>query len=295
MTPLRCAAFISLARASAAWAGETAAEPGEGELLTRFFYIAPSLCCGDEPVAKVSEPFSLYGLSDRSKTGEENGGLFLESNGIKFPPGANAVYFKNIALLGVVNTAENLRAVSKIMDGPAPKRPYPVYRIEARVVEYPVEAEGQLEADSTFGALQQKLGLRTIGAAGGKAESGHSVHTDNLQFPPHTAEPDDDADEWPPTPNAEAFALDFELFTKDAKSVGLSLQVRYAAPGKDGAARIRESVSSQSDLTVGHITKLKTFTVTPTGKPVRHLAILARCTRVDGPPDAEGVPQPASK
>jgi hypothetical protein len=154
-------------------------------------------------------------------------------------------------------------------------------------VEYPAEVEGQLEADATLAALAQKLHLRTMCAAGGKAESGDWVYGNNLQFPPHTAQPDEDANEWPPTPNAEACALDFEALPRDTKTATLNFGIRYAAPAKDGAGPIREDISKQADFTLGRITKVKTFTVAPAGQPVRHVAILARCTRVDGRPDAE--------
>jgi|GEM_PF-3579348 len=287
MPPLRCAAAIVLACASTAWAGDGAVKTGESELLTRFFFIAPSLCCGDEPVAKVSEPFPLYGLDGPPDKREEGAVNFLASMGVKFPPGANAVHFKNVALLGVVNTAENLRSVAKVLDVSALPVTAAGFRVEVRVVEYSADKEEQLEAESTFAALEQKLRLRTICAAGGKSKNNEWLDACNLEIPSHTVEPKEDADEWPSSPNGEACDLVFVAHARDAQTATLHLGVRYASPAKDGAGPVREDLTKQADFTLGRIVRIKTFTVTPTGQPVRHLAILARCTRVDGWPDAE--------
>ena len=244
----------------------------EDKLLTRYFWIPSSLF----PAVEESEdkwPLILDGLEDDEATQTNNARKFLDAVGVAFPPGAAAVYYNHASLLGVKNTAENIRKVAEIIKvdyGEESK----MLSIEVRVVEYTPDVEAKLGGRCTFAELEVKLGasVKTVCVssvitksgqrATGRLDSGsaktNAAPKQNVKTKPAVEE----SEAWPPSAGVQRALLEVEP-TLMARKEEADMQIlfRYAAPAGSGQPTMRTEVSTNFSIKDGCLLVLKTFTV----------------------------------
>jgi len=149
-----------------------------------FLSTAPDTSGGS---AALSAPATRGGAGTAEGTVESGGGLaarqsamdFLTSNGVQFPPGANAVYFPATSRLIVHNTAANIELVDAIVESVTPAVPTQV-SIESKFVEIQQQNQKELSMNVLLGQFNIP-GQKTVFAAGGT--SGNGVPTSASDFP----------------------------------------------------------------------------------------------------------------
>jgi len=106
---------------------------------------------------------------------------FLTSNGVQFPPGANAVYFPATSRLIVHNTESNIDLIDAIVESSQPAIPTQV-AIEAKFVEIQQQNEKELTMNVLLGQFNIP-GQHTVFAAGGTQGNGIATNASDYPLP----------------------------------------------------------------------------------------------------------------
>jgi hypothetical protein len=157
--------------------------------------------------------------------------------GVEFPAGASAIYCPATSLLVVKNTPANLAAVRSLFDGGCDMPPHNI-RVEARIVEVPVEVAPQLESHRDFAELERKFGdrLRLVCATSLVIRNGNRAIV-VTGAPVRAGKPENPAVDAPPV---EGITLDVDAFTgADGASIDLRYDFSYVAPGAPKANDFR--------------------------------------------------------
>jgi len=254
-------------------AGEPAAPPGQGAteaIVTRYFHFDPTL-------AQVF-PAIQDGLENERRLRTCNAQPFLETCGFSFPPGASAVYYADAHLLAVTDT---LRVIASIKDRFAPLDAFVLERtarVEVRLVEYPPEAEEQLEGAQTFADLEKRVHLTTVASATLTTGADDSALSDTA--PPKNGQ----EAEWPQVPVAERFRVGVSIgsfWIREDRIDSFQLNARYTAPATETQPALAERFATTIATSEGRMELLRTFTRTAPGGTLRWYGFLARCVVLD--------------
>ena len=280
------------------------AQKADGELLTRYFRVAPSLLASGtkegDAESRFGKPIILDGLEDNAMTRTSSARQYLESSGVSFPPGAAAVYYAHASLLGVKNTAENIRKVAEIMKQGESGEPALLY-IEVRIVEYAPDVETKLAGPGTFADLEAKLGelVKTVCTSSVITKSGQRAEgrLDSGIAKPHTAQKPsgrgkvsvEESESWPPPAGIQRAKLEIEATLSPPDGTGaecadMEFRFQYAAPAGSGQPAMRSEVSTNLTIKDGFILIAKSFTISdPAHKnpAPRRYAVLASFKRVN--------------
>jgi hypothetical protein len=179
----------------------------------------------------IDLPFILDGLEDNEFTRTSDFRGFLETNGVTFPRGAAAIYYPQAGLLGLKNTAENIRKVCEIMKILDLGQTV-LLRIEVRVMEYRPDVETKLAGQGTFADLEARLGdsVKTVCISSVIMGSGQHAEgrldSDNAKPSGVTGPPSKakraavESETWPPPANVQRALLGIEatLMAVDKRS-----------------------------------------------------------------------------
>ena len=252
------------------------AQRADGELLTRYFPVAPSIIWTAEEISG-KWPLILDGLEDNEMTRTNNSRKFLEACGVTFPPGASAVYYQHASLLGVKNTAENIRKVAEIMEMAGPGEQCQLF-IEVRIMEYTPDVETKLADQATFADLEAKLGdsVKTVCTSSVITKSGQSAEgrlDSGIAKPNSSQKPSskakravEESESWPPPEGIQRALLEIEATLIPADVAGvehaeMQFKFRYAAPAGSGQPAMKSEVSTNLAIRDGVILVAKTFTI----------------------------------
>jgi hypothetical protein len=284
MKPLRLAMVLVLCSARfIARAGDLPAQPAKppAPLVTRLLFVESSLCCGREDLPALPEPFPLDGLENAAEHRDSTATDFLQTTGVKFPPGAGALYFKSPMVLGITNTPENLLATLKVLEITSTTGPSSAVRVEVRVVEYPPAVEPQLGGQTTFSALQQKLGLKPVCIGSILSGSGWRSYSVVEGVSRKRSGKTGFVNEWSPPAGSAGHYLTLEANLGPDGTIEYDVDFRFVTPAFGKVPAMRDKVETTVKSADGHIDLLKTFVVQAGDRPIRHLAILSRCEKVD--------------
>lgn len=294
----RFSAIIVFALIAAFTATSLAAEEPKREdtLLIRYFWIPSSLFQGVDGVDGEEDklPVILDGLEDNAVTRTSNARKYLEANGVAFPKGAAAIYYKQAGLLGIKNTAENIRNVARMVATNGGSEPRQML-VEARVMEYTPDVETKLSGRSTFAELEAKLGksVKTVCAvsvltpsgqrATGRVDVGISKTNSALKQKQNVTKDgaQDSREEWPPPLGVGRALFEVEGTTMPTLQRGVDygsmrISFRFAAPADVGRPAMRAEVVTEFSINDGCLLVVKTFTVSdPSREPnLRHYAVI---------------------
>ncbi len=269
-----------------AFADEPAKANVENQLFTRFFRISTSFCCPEtEETEKELFPLILDGLEDNEKTRTNNARKFLEERGVKFPPGSAAVYYQHAAILGITNTAENIRKTADIFRDQEAEFQVRMILIEIRVVEYQPEVEEHLNTTGTFQTLEKKYdgAIKTLCISSLITKSGNRAlaQFDGAHTKSKASLKQSKDESWPPPAGMERSIFEVEpVIGRDGKTVDMQMSFKYAA-----RSGVRVELLTNVTVEDGQIFKAKTFTVGEEKNAVpslKHCAVLVSCQIVDG-------------
>jgi hypothetical protein len=248
-----------------------AAQPGRGAaeaIVTRYFHF--------DPVLAQEFPVIKDGLEDAHRLRTCEAQPFLEACGIHFPAETSAIYYADAHLLAVTQTPRVLASIGDLL---APLEAFALQRalrVEMRLVEYPPEAEEQLEGEQTFASLEKRVHLTTVASATLTTGADDMAVSDTAP-PKNGGEAD-----WPQVPVAERFRVGIGAFqTRDDRIDNLQLNARYTAPATETRPGLAERFATTIATGEGRVEVLRTFTRTAPDGTVHWYAFLARCAVLD--------------
>lgn len=280
------------------------AQKADGELLTRYFRIAPSFLTSGtkegDGESRFGKAIILDGLEDNEMTRTSSARQLLEASGVTFPPGAAAVYYPHASLLGVKNTAENIRKIAEIVELGELGEP-PLLYIEVRIMEYTPDVETKLAGRGAFADLEAKLGesVKTVCISSVLTKSGQRAEgrldsgiakPNSAQKPSSTAKKAvEESENWPPPAGMQRALLEIEATHmppdfSGADYADMQIRFQYAAPAGSGQPAMRSEVSTNLAIKDGFILVAKKFTISdPANKhpAPRRYAVLVSFQKVN--------------
>jgi hypothetical protein len=284
MRTLLALLLLALALSGSAQTPEAKETKDASGLITRYFHFDSALAIGDTPEAPGLFPLIHDGLEKERRLRASDAQPFLAARGIPFPAGASAVYYHDVALIGVTNTPANLAKATELLRTFSADPSGQLTRLSICVIEYPLEAEDQLSGTESFEVLEKKLGLKTICTAVMTGPEGNQNIYDS-DHPNRADKPEEPAGgKWPTLPAAPHIRVEAE-FTRNWEpgdpSIYLTTNVHFAVPVKKDLPPMEDRLSEYVRIADGHFQKIRTFSLPGPDDALHCYAVLVRCDFLD--------------
>jgi hypothetical protein len=255
----------------------TLAADAEEPMLTRYFSAPPSNTLSGTKADFEAVPLIDDDLEEIDLVNGPDRRELFESRGVKFPPGASALYYQKQLLLVVTNTAENLKRFADAMRNPLFFGETRSLRIDLQVAEIPPDLATKLQAPMPFAKYLREFAARTkcVCTSSVVTMSGFMATTTSESGVPFTPFKADDS--WPPARDVERTYFETVLLDMSDGSVRAELHLRLSSPAGGGHPSIRLDFKSEATMPDEHVLNVKSFTARDAKGRLRHYAVLIHC------------------